>query len=151
MQHANITILPTQSVQVSEPILSSTQDVTFPILSAPDSNTTTIVVSQPLDTQSTISHASIFTQTTPTQNLPFLNDMDAYIPISLWQTHATNLQSFKEHVNALLQLNLLLAQLLLYRMLPDRFLFMSNLCYKHLLHNPYGQMHFYNALQYVNY
>jgi len=48
--------------------------------------------------------------------------MDAYIPISLWQTHATYLQSLKEHVNALLQLNLLLAQLLLYRMLPDRFL-----------------------------
>ena len=33
-----------------------------------------------------------------------------------------SLQSLKEHVNALLQLNLLLAQLLLYRMLPDRFL-----------------------------
>jgi len=48
--------------------------------------------------------------------------MDAYIPISLWQVNATHLQSLKEHVNALLQLNLLLAQLLLYRILPDRFL-----------------------------
>ena len=63
-----------------------------------------------------------FTQTTPTHNLPSINDMDVFIPISLWQTHATHLQSLKEHVNALLQLNLLLAQLLLYRMLPDRFL-----------------------------
>jgi len=48
--------------------------------------------------------------------------MKAKIPISLWQTNATNLQSLKEHVNALLQLNLLLAQPLLYRMEPDRFL-----------------------------
>ena len=102
MPHANITILPTQSVQVSEPHSSFTQDVKFPILSAPDSNTTTLVAPQPLDTQSTISHASIFTQTTPTQNLPFLNDVDAYIPISLWQTHANHLQTLKEHVNALL-------------------------------------------------
>jgi len=48
--------------------------------------------------------------------------MEISIPISLWQTHAANLQSLQEHVNALLQLNLLLAQLLLYRMQPDRFL-----------------------------
>jgi len=63
-----------------------------------------------------------FTQTTPTHNSPLANYMDACIPISLWQANATYLQSLKEHVNALLQLNLLLAQLLLYRMLPDRFL-----------------------------
>ena len=122
MQHANITILPTQSVQVHESILSPMQDVTFPILSISEPHTATIVASQSLDTQPVISHASIFTQTTPTYKLPTANDMDAYIPISLWQTHATQLQSLKEHVNALLQLNLLLAQLLLYRMLPDRFL-----------------------------
>jgi len=122
MQHANINILPPQSVQVSEPILSSLQDVTFPILSAPDSNIATAVASQSLDNESVASQASTFTQTTPIPHLPPINDVDANIPISLWQTHATHLQSLNEHVNALLQLNLLLAQLLLYRMLPDRFL-----------------------------
>ena len=75
-----------------------------------------------LDTQSNVCHASIFTQTTPTHISPLNSDLEISIPISLWQTHATTLQSLQEHVNALLQLNLLLAQLLLYRMQPDRFL-----------------------------
>jgi len=122
MQHANLTILPTQSVQVYDPTFPSTQDIKLPILSASEPNITTVVVSQPLDTQSVVSHASIFTQTTPVHDLPLANGMDAYIPISLWQANAAHIQSLKEHVNALLQLNLLLAQLLLYRMLPDRFL-----------------------------
>jgi len=122
MQHANLTILPTQSVQVSDPTFPSVQDITLPILSATEPTIATTVVPQTLDTQPVTSYVSIFTQTTPTHHLPFANDMDAYIPISLWQANATYLQSLKEHVNALLQLNLLLAQLLLYRMLPDRFL-----------------------------
>ena len=112
MQHANLTILPAQSVKVSDPIFSSIQDITLPILSATETAIATAVAPQALNTQSVASYASVFTQTTPTHHLPLANDLDAYIPISLWQTNATHLQSLKEHVNALLQLNLLLAQLL---------------------------------------
>jgi len=122
MQHANLTILPTQSVKASDPTLPTTQDIKLPILSASQPAIATVVAQQPLDTQSTTSYASIFTQTTPTHHLPLANDREANIPISLGQGNATHLHSLKEHVNALLQLNLLLAQLLLYRMLPDRFL-----------------------------
>ena len=115
---------------VSDRIFPITQDITFPILSAPQPAIAVATAPYILDTQSTISHASIFTQTTPTHHLPFANDMETNIPISLWQTNATHLQSLKEHVNALLQLNLLLAQLLLYRMQPDRFLSVcaTNIC-----------------------
>jgi len=122
MQHANLTILPTQSVQVSDPTFPNTQDSTLPILSLSEPAVATALAPKPADTHSVTTYASIFTQTTPIHNLPLVNDMDACIPISLWQANATHLQSIKEHVNALLQLNLLLAQLLLYRMLPDRFL-----------------------------
>ena len=122
MQHANITILPTQTVQVSDHNFSTIQDSTLPILSISEPALATALAPKPSDTRSVISNASIFTQTTPTLNLPLAKDMDACIPISLWQANAANMQSLKEHVNALLQLNLLLAQLLLYRMLPDRFL-----------------------------
>ena len=104
---------------VSDPTFPTTQDITLPILSA--SQLATAAATAPY-IQSTTSYASIFTQTTPTHHLPFANDMEAHIPISLWQANATHLQSLKEHVNALLQLNLLLAQLLFYRMQPDRFL-----------------------------
>jgi len=123
MQQANLTILPTQTLMPSDPISLNTQDNKLPILSAPPpfANTAT-VVQDPLDTQSNVGHASIFTQTTPAHNLFSNSDLEISIPISLWQSYATNLQSLQEHVNALLQLNLLLAQLLLYRMQPDRFL-----------------------------
>jgi len=108
---------------VSDPLSLTTQDNTLPILSAPlSSANTATVVQDTLDTQSNVCHASIFTQTTPTHLLSTNSDLEISIPISLWQTHAANLQSLQEHVNALLQLNLLLAQLLLYRMQPDRFL-----------------------------
>jgi len=122
MQHANLTILPTQTLVVSNPTFPTTQDITLPILSAPQSVIAAAAAPHLLDTQSTVSYASIFTQTTPIHHSPIANDREANIPISLWQANATHLQSLKEHVNALLQLNLLLAQLLLYRMQPDRFL-----------------------------
>jgi len=130
MQHANIFIMPTQTLVVSDPTFPTMQDVTLPILSAPQPATATAAAPYILDTQSTASYASIFTQTTPTHYLPLANDREANIPISLWQANATHLQSLKEHVNALLQLNLLLAQLLLYRMQPDRFLSVcaTNIC-----------------------
>jgi len=123
MQHANLTHLPTQTLMISDPIVSTSQDTKLPILSVPQSSVTTAtVVPDTSDTPSNVCHASIFTQTTPIHHLSSDSDLEISIPISLWQTHATNLQSLQEHVNALLQLNLLLAQLLLYRMLPDRFL-----------------------------
>jgi len=122
MQHANISILPTQTLVVSDPTFSTMQDIRLSILSASQPATATAAAPQLLDTQSFVSYASIFTQTTPTHHLPLANDREANIPTSLWQANATHLQSLKEHVNALLQLNLLLAQLLLYRMQPDRFL-----------------------------
>jgi len=123
MQHVNLTILPAQPSDVSDPILPSIQDDKIPILSAPSlSENTATVVQDTFDIQSNVCHASIFTQTTPTHISPLHSDLEISIPISLWQSYATNLQSLQEHVNALLQLNLLLAQLLLYRMQPDRFL-----------------------------
>ena len=123
MQQANLTILPTQTLMISDKISLNTQDNKLPILSAPPSSANTAtVVQDPLDIQSNACHASIFTQTTPINYLSSNSDLEISIPISLWQTHAANLQSLQEHVNALLQLNLLLAQLLLYRMQPDRFL-----------------------------
>ena len=122
MQHANLTILPTQTSEVSDPILPLIQDDKIPILSKPPFEHTAIVAQNTTDTQSNVCHASIFTQTTPAHNSLSNSDLEISIPISLWQSYAANLQSLQEHVNALLQLNLLLAQLLLYRMQPDRFL-----------------------------
>jgi len=107
MQHANLTILPTQTLVVSDPISLTAQDNKLPILSVPPSsaNTATAVVQDTLDTPSNVCHASIFTQTTPTSTLPLNSDLEISIPISLWQTNAANLQSLQEHVNALLQRN----------------------------------------------
>jgi len=123
MQHANVTILPSQIIEPTDSISSSTQDSTIPILLKPPSSIhTATVVQNTSDIQSNVGHASIFTQTTPAHISPSNSDLEISIPISLWQSYAANLQSLQEHVNALLQLNLLLAQLLLYRMQPDRFL-----------------------------
>jgi len=84
IQHANLSILPTQILVVSNPTFPTTQDITLPILSA-SQPATAAAAPYILDTQSTISHASIFTQTTPTYHLSLANGMDANIPISLWQ------------------------------------------------------------------
>jgi len=123
MQHADVTTLPSHKFEPSDSILLLTQDSETPILLQPSSSMpTTTEVHNTTDTQSSVGHASIFTQTTPAHNLFSNSDLEISIPISLWQSYAANLQSLQEHVNALLQLNLLLAQLLLYRMQPDRFL-----------------------------
>ena len=97
MQQANVTILPTQTLVVSDPISFDTQSNKLPILSTPlSSANTATVVQDTLDTQSNVCHASIFTQTTPVHHLSSNSDLEISIPISLWQTHAANLQSLQE-------------------------------------------------------
>jgi len=123
MQHADVTTLHSQNFEPTDSISLSVQDSKTPISSKLSSFTdTTTEVQNTTATQSNVAHASIFTQTTPAHNSLSNSDLEISIPISLWQSYAANLQSLQEHVNALLQLNLLLAQLLLYRMQPDRFL-----------------------------
>jgi len=119
------------TLHTQTPVVSTSFSSIFPPTSMNDIQSFSPVV-QPICTTAAVQpfsninvqvcHASTFTQTTPISHLPFTNDSEVNIPISLWQSNANNLQSIKIHVNALLQLNLLLAQLLLTRIEVDRFL-----------------------------
>jgi len=126
MQHANLPTLqvgiPTVStsfrINSSAPVKMETSSCPSVFPSIPNT-----VVMSPLtvDNPSTC-HASNCTQTTPIHHLCPTNDLETPISCEIWQLAMNNLHSPQEHVNALLQLNLLLAQLLLYRTQSDTFL-----------------------------
>ena len=115
MQHANLPTLQAETPAVSTPFAITTSvPLEMDISSSPpvpSSSTADIFIA---------ACASSCTQTTPMHYLSPTSDLQSKFPTALWQLSANNLQSLKEHVNALLQLNLLLAQLLLSRITPDR-------------------------------
>jgi len=115
MQHANLPTLQAETPVVSTPfVITSPAPVKMEFSSCP-SVTPSITADIPIT-----AYASSCTQTTPMHHLSPTNDLESKFPSALWQLTANNLHSLKEHVNALLQLNLLLVQLLLSRVNPDR-------------------------------
>jgi len=116
MQHANLPTLQAETPAVSTSFAITTSvPIRMDFSSCPSVTPSSITADIPI-----AACASSCTQTTPMHYLSPTSDLESKFPPALWQLTANNLHSLKEHVNALLQLNLLLAQLLLSRINPDR-------------------------------